>query len=75
MKSLDVARLQRVSTYPAVSLLLPIDGQPRDHVRLRLRGLASETVGRLLQEFDPTVTSSCLNEAGFFSYFYQLYYF
>ena len=54
MKSLDVARLQRVSTYPAVSLLLPIDGQPRDHVRLRLRGLASETVGRLLQEFDPT---------------------
>lgn len=53
MNALDVALLLRATTYPAVSLLLPIDGDPLTRVRLRLRHLVAGAVDRLRKELDP----------------------
>lgn len=53
MNALDVKRLQETTSYPAVSLLLPIDGDSLDRVRLRLRHLAANAIDRLRDELDP----------------------
>ncbi len=53
MNALDVVRMQETTTYPAVSLLLPIDGDSLAQVRLRLRHLAANAADRLRQEVGP----------------------
>jgi hypothetical protein len=53
MNALDVKHLQETTTYPAVSLLLPIDGDSLARVRLRLRHLAANAIDRLRKELDP----------------------
>jgi hypothetical protein len=58
MNALDVLRLQEKVTYPAVSLLLPIDGDSLDRVRLRLRHLAANAIDRIRQELDPIETEA-----------------
>ena len=53
MNAADVAQLSHSTTYPAISLLLPVAGDPLDRVRRRLRGLVVEAVERLRDELDP----------------------
>lgn len=52
MQLLDVVPPTGTPSYPAVSLLLSIEGAPLSHVRLRLRHLAAEAVRRLTGELD-----------------------
>ena len=53
MNKLDIALLHRATTYPCVSLLLPIDGDSVERVQLRLRHLVDQAVDRLRHELDP----------------------
>jgi hypothetical protein len=48
-----VAELSRPGPYPAISLLLPVDGDPLDVVRMRLDRLVADAVERLRLELDP----------------------
>ena len=48
--SASVATLARPGTYPAISLLLPVDGDPAEVVRMRLDRLADDAVDRLRME-------------------------
>lgn len=51
--SAPLATLSPLSTYPAISLLLPVDGDPVEVVRLRLDRLVADAVDRLRAELDP----------------------
>lgn len=48
-----VAELSRPGPYPAISLLLPVDGDPLEVVRMRLDRLVADAVERLRLELDP----------------------
>ncbi len=54
MNTHELARLQQPMPYPAVSLLLPLDGDLLPQVQLRLRHLAGRAVERLSAELDST---------------------
>jgi hypothetical protein len=53
MNALGVKLLQRATSYPSVSLLMPINGDSAEQVDLRLRHLVDEAVDRLRHELDP----------------------
>jgi len=56
--SASVAALSRPGPYPAVSLLLPVDGDPVDVVRMRLDRLVADAVERLRLELDADAVES-----------------
>ncbi len=53
MDTLDMSVIPRATSYPSVSLLLPIDGDRSEKVALRLRHLVDQAVNRLGEELDP----------------------
>ena len=52
MDTLAISLLQRETAYPSVSLLLPVDGDGVEQVKLRLRHLVDQAVDRLRHELD-----------------------